>query len=314
MNEKSENTVVVTGGAGFIGSHLVGSLADRGYHVTILDDLSTGKKENIEHLLVNDNVEFHRGSIADIDVMKILFKDVKYVFHLAALASVPLSLDDPLTCHEVNSTGTLKVLTAARELGVAKVVSVSSCAVYGDTEAMPISEETPLNPLSPYAVAKMTGEQYCRIFTRLYGLSTVSMRFFNIYGPRQDPDSPYSAVIPIFIKRLIDGKTPFIDGDGEQTRDFTFVDDAVAACILAAETDASGEYNVGSGTTTTINRLVRLIAEISGKDIKPEYRDSRPGDVKYSSPDISRISRLGYQPKYSIDEGLKITAEAMMKK
>ncbi|MBN2238266.1 MAG: NAD-dependent epimerase/dehydratase family protein [Dehalococcoidales bacterium] len=308
MSKQAAKKVVVTGGAGFIGSHLSGELNKRGYHVVVIDDLSTGKRKNLSEY---QGLEFHEGSVTDIDLLNELFKDALYVFHLAALASVPLSLEDPLKCHEINATGTLKVLSAARETSVSKVISISSCAVYGDTEIVPIPETAPTNPLSPYAAAKLVGEQYCRIFNQLFGLPTVSMRLFNVFGPRQDPDSPYSAAIPIFIKGISEGKRPIIFGDGEQTRDFLYVDDTVAACILAAETDITGEYNVGSGTSITVNRLVRMISSILGFDPEPEYCESRPGDIRFSSPDISRIQAIGYQPQYGLEQGLKSTIDAV---
>lgn len=311
IENSRKNTAVVTGGAGFIGFHLATSLAERGYHVIIIDDLSSGKEENISALVKAGRAEFVRGSITDEGLLSKTFDNARYVFHLAAMASVPLSVAEPMACHEINATGTLKVLKAARDTGVRKVVSISSCAIYGDTDTVPIQETTLPKPQSPYAVSKLTGEQYCRVFNSLYNLATVSIRFFNIYGPGQNPDSQYSAVIPLFIKRVLAGNPPVILGDGEQTRDFIFVKDAVEACILAAETDATGEYNVGSGISTTVNELAGQIIRLSGRDVKPEYREERPGDIRYSYADISRLKKIGFTLRYPLEEGLKQVFESM---
>jgi len=223
---------VVTGGAGFIGSHLVHELAVRGYRVTVIDDLSTGKMENIEQVLAQPPqgsfIKFVQDSVTDLSVLQALFRDVDYVFHLAAIASVPRSVEDPIISHEVNLTGTLNVLRAAEQNKVKKVVYISSSAVYGDTPTLPQSEDMVPAPQSPYAVTKLAGEQYCKVFQEVYNLNTIGLRYFNVYGPRQDPDSEYAAVIPKFITRALEGKAPIIFGTGEQTRDFVFVKDAVA--------------------------------------------------------------------------------------
>ena len=219
--------VVVTGGAGFIGSHLAEELSKRGHKVAILDNLFTGKRENVEPLLKEGKVEFIQGSITDSPLLYKLFQDVSYVFHEAAIPSVPRSVENPQAAHEANITGTLNVLLAAKDTGVKKVIYASSSSVYGDTPTLPKKEDMPPNPLSPYAVTKLSGEYYCRVFHRVYGLPTVCLRYFNVYGPRQDPASQYAAVIPRFINRILENKPPIIFGDGEQTRDFTFVKDVV---------------------------------------------------------------------------------------
>ncbi len=239
--------VIVTGGAGFIGSHLAERLVGQGYQIVILDDLSTGKMGNIKELLNNDNVEFVQGTVTDLSLLKRLFKDAYYVFHLAAIPSVPRSVENPQASHEVNVSGTLNVLLAAGENSVKKVIYASSSSVYGDTPTLPKKEDMIPHPLSPYAVTKLAGEYYCQVFHKVYKMPTVCLRYFNVYGPRQDPNSQYAAVIPRFIKRDSEGSPPIIFGDGEQTRDFTFIKDAVEANILAAESDACGVFNVGSG-------------------------------------------------------------------
>jgi UDP-glucose 4-epimerase len=298
---------VVTGGAGFIGSNLVDGLLERGYCIGIVDNLSTGRLEDIEHAVTNEQVTFHRGDIKQLDFLKEVFKDTDYVFHQAALPSVPRSIDDPLKTHDVNSTGTLNVLLAARDCNVKKVVYASSSSVYGDTEVLPKNENMIPNPLSPYAVTKLVGEYYCTVFQRTYGLPTVCLRYFNVYGPRQDPNSQYAAVIPRFIDYVSRDKSPVIFGDGLQTRDFTFVYDVVKANILAAESNASGIYNIGRGENNTITHLAELVIKIFGKKLDPVCEDERSGDVKHSLADISRAAGFGYNPEYSLEQGLKIT-------
>jgi len=300
-------SVIVTGGAGFIGSHLAEELARRGYHVTILDDISTGKVENVEPLLKKERVEFIRGSITDPPLLQKLFKGTDYVFHQAAITSVPRSIDDPEVSHEVNETGTLKVLLAARDSSISKVIYASSCAVYGDTQTLPVTEDTAPNPQSPYAVTKLAGEYYCRIFHEVYGLPTVCLRYFNVYGPRQDSRSQYAAVIPKFIKSVYEKSPPVIFGDGEQTRDFVFVKDVVEANILAAESNATGIFNIGRGESMTINQLAKLAIKLMGNDIEPVHTKPQPGDIRHSLADISKAKTFGYSPKYSLEEGLRET-------
>ncbi len=299
--------VVVTGGAGFIGSHLVGRLIEKGFAVTVLDDLSAGKIENIKGFINGNSVEFVQGSITDVSLLTELFQGVRYVFHLAAFPSVPRSVENPLDCHRINVTGTLNVLFAAKENKVGKVVCVSSSSVYGDISTLVKDERMFPCPLSPYAAAKLAGEYYCQVFYEVYGLLTVSLRYFNVYGPRQDPNSQYSAVIPKFIKMACEKNSPVIYGDGEQTRDFTFVKDTVEATVLAAESDAQGVFNIAGGKSITINDLAGLIIRLVGSNVKPVYQEARPGDVKHSLADISRARAFGYQPKYSLEAGLRET-------
>ena len=299
--------VVVAGGAGFIGSHLAEELVNRGYHVVILDDLSTGKRENIEALLKRDDVKFIQGSITDLRLLQGLFQNVDYVFHQAAIPSVPRSIEEPLASHEANITGTLNVLLAARDNGVGKVIYASSCAIYGNTQTLPIREDALPHPLSPYAVTKLAGEYYCQVFHQVYGLPTVCLRYFNVYGPRQDPDSQYAAVIPRFISRALEGEPPIIYGDGEQTRDFTFVKDVVEANILMAESEATGIFNFAKGESVSINRLAEVIIEFSGNALGPTHEAPRPGDIRHSLADISQAKTFGYGLKWSLEEGLKET-------
>lgn len=298
--------VVVTGGAGFIGSRLAEEMARRGYHTVILDDLSTGRVENIEKLLKSSNVEFIRGSITDLPLLQEVFKDALYVFHQAALPSVPRSIESPQLSHQANLTGTLNVLLAARDRMVRKVIYASSSAVYGNTSG-PNSEDMMPHPLSPYAVTKLAGEYYCRVFHQVYELPTVCLRYFNIYGPRQDPDSQYSAVIPRFIQSVCGGNPPTVFDDGEQTRGFTFIKDAVEANILVAEGDACGVFNISQGESITINRLAELIIELVGNNVQPIYQEPRLGDIKHSLADVSKAKAFGYEPKYDLRTGLAET-------
>ena len=304
------NKVIVTGGAGFIGSHLVQELLKHGHQVIILDNLSTGRLSNIEFLLDDKNVAFVRGSLNNLPLLRRLFSGTDFVFHQAAVPSVPRSIKDPRTSHRANATGTLNVLLAARDNGVKKVVFASSSSVYGDTPTLPKVEDMAPNPQSPYAVTKLAAENYCRVFEQVYGLKTVCLRYFNVYGPRQDPGSPYAAVIPLFINSALDEKSPVIFGDGEQTRDFTFVKDVVTANILAAESPATGIFNVGSGSRVTINHLAELINKIVGDSkIKVVHREVRPGDILHSLADISRAETFGFRPRYTLEEGLREVVE-----
>lgn len=298
---------MVTGGAGFIGSHLVEELVANGYQVAILDDLSTGKKTNIEPLLPGGRVDFVRGSVVDLPLLQGLFQNTRYVFHLAAISSVPRSLKEPRASHEVNATGTLNVLLASRDNNVSKVIYASSSAVYGDTPTLPQKEDMVPRPLSPYAAAKLAGEHYCAVFQEVYGLPTVCLRYFNVYGPRQDPDSQYAAVVPRFIKRCYEGNPPIVFGDGEQTRDFTFVRDAVMANIRLAESDARGVFNISRGECVTINLLAKLIAGLVGTRIEPIYQEARVGDIKHSLADITKARAFGYEPQYNLEQGLRET-------
>ena len=298
--------VVVTGGAGFIGSHIVEGLAEKKYRVTILDNFSIGKLENIAGLLNLDTVQLIRGSIADLSLLQELFRDVDYVFHLAALARVPQSIEDPYTTHEININGTLNVLMAARENKVKKVIYSSSSAVYGESTVLPQHEDTPLNPMSPYALTKLVGEYHCGIFNQIYGLPTISLRYFNVYGSRQDPYSTYANVIPIFIGRITQDLPPIIFDDGEQSRDFVFINDVVRANILAAQSTAQGIYNIGRSKSTTINHLVEVILKLMQKDLKPVYKKPRPGDPRHTLADIGRAKTFCFEPEFSLEDGLKL--------
>ncbi|RLC93731.1 MAG: GDP-mannose 4,6-dehydratase [Chloroflexi bacterium] len=301
--------VVVTGGAGFIGSHLALKLAERGNHVTIVDDLSTGRVENIAALLKTSGAELVRGSVTDLSLLQSVFSGASYIFHLAAIPSVPRSIEDPLGTHQVNVTGTLNVLMAARDSNVQKVVYASSSSVYGDTPTLPKREDMMPSPQSPYAVAKLAGEYYCSVFHQVFGLPTVCLRYFNVYGPRQDPLSPYAAVIPKFITSVLQGRPPIIFGDGSQTRDFTYVEDATEANILAVESDATGIFNIGSGDRVSINELARLVLEILGKDLEPQHLEPRAGDIRHSLADIALAKTFGYTPRHSLSEGVRRTID-----
>ncbi len=297
--------VVITGGAGFIGSHLTENLEARDYDVTVLDDLSTGKLENIAHLVNSNRIKFVQGSVTDLPLLQELFRGIDFVFHEAALARVPRSINDPLTCNEVNITGTLKVLLAARDSGVKKVIYASSSSVYGDTDKLPETEDLPTNPLSPYALAKLAGEHYCNIFRQIYGFPTASLRYFNVYGTRLDPESQYATVIPLFIGRVARDLPPVIFGDGEQTRDFTYIEDVVQANIAAAENGAEGVFNIGSGGRVSINYLAESVISLMGKKLKPRYEPPRAGDPKHTLADVSRARSFGYEPRWPLADGLR---------
>ena len=304
---------VVTEGAGFIGSHLVEALAGAGHEVVIIDDFSSGKEENVQALVgaPGSRVTLVQATIEDFSGLLEHFEGTDGVFHQAALVSVPRSVEHPLASNEINLTGTLNVLVAARDTGVQKVVLASSAAVYGDLPGQPRTEGMPTDPLSPYAVAKLAGENYARVFSRLYGLSTVSLRYFNVYGPRQDPASHYAAVIPRFMHCLAHGRPPVIYGDGNQTRDFIYVKDVVAANLLAMEHGAGGTFNIGSGTATSINDLARTLIRLFSLPIEPVHAGAREGDVRESTADISRAEQvLKFKPAYGLLHGLEEMKEA----
>jgi UDP-glucose 4-epimerase len=298
--------IIITGGAGFIGSNLAYELANDNA-IIIIDDLSTGRMENIAGLIDKEGVTFVERSILDLHVLEELFDGVDFVFHQAAICSVPRSIENPLSTNEANITGTLNVLIAARDNKVKKVMFASSSSVYGDTPTLPKTEDMVTNPQSPYALTKLVGEHYCRIFHQIYKLPTVCLRYFNVYGPRQNPSSQYAAVIPRFISKVSQDKSPIIYGDGDQTRDFTFVKDVIQANIIAAETNATGIFNVGTGNNTTINALAESIIKFMGKDILPVYQEPRAGDVRDSLADISRARAIGYAPQYNLKDGLAKT-------
>ncbi len=309
MNTTQVKKAVVTGGAGFIGSHLSQELLNRGYTVIVVDDLSTGSLLNFEAFEYHKSFQFVEGSILEKSLLTGLFENATYVFHQAAVPSVPRSIETPDITHAANVTGTLNVLMAARDAGVEKVVYASSSSVYGDTPTLPKHEEMLPCPLSPYAVSKLAGEYYCTAFNASYGLKTVCLRYFNVYGPRQAADSAYAAVIPKFIKSLKQGQAPLIFGTGIQTRDFTFVKDVVNANILAAESNASGVFNVCANSKVTINELAHQLATIlKTPHIKPRYEEPRPGDVLHSLGDYTLAKNaFGYQPQYLLTQGLELT-------
>ena len=296
---------LVTGGAGFIGSHLVDELVAGGCRVTVLDNLSTGHRQNIDHL--GDRIDFVEGDIRDEGLLSQVVKGCEVVFHQAAVVSVSQSVQDPSHACEVNDLGTVRVLDASRRNGVRRVVMASSSAVYGDDPRMPKTEEMAPMPLSPYAVQKLTGEFYASVFGGLYGLETVCLRYFNVFGPRQDPSSPYSGVISIFMKKASAGEAPTIYGDGGQSRDFIYVKDVVRANVLAAtEAAAAGQvFNVGTGAFIRIVDLWKLIGELSGVTIDPLFGQPRAGDIRESVSDIGRIQRLlGFRPRVALRQGL----------
>jgi len=308
-----DKKIVITGGAGFIGSNMAGTLSKEN-KVTVIDDLSTGHIKNIQDFIDSDAIGFVKGSITDLDLVQKTFEDVDYVFHEAAIASVPRSIKDPVTSNYANVNGTLNVLVAARDNNVKKIVYASSSSVYGDTPTLPKKEDMKTRPLSPYAVGKLTGEYYCQVFNKIYSLPTVSLRYFNVYGPRQDPLSEYAAVIPKFITCILNEESPIIYGDGEQTRDFTFIEDVVQANILVAESDATGVFNIACGKRISINDLVQSIRVITEKDIEPVYNDPRPGDILHSLADISKAKeQFHFNPKFTMDNGLEATVEWFQK-
>jgi nucleoside-diphosphate-sugar epimerase len=303
---------LVTGGAGFLGSNLVRRLLRDSHAVTVYDSLLTGKKENLED--VSGDMEFIEGDVRDTQLLLEVFasKGFECVFHLAALPFVRQSFEDPQLAHDINATGTLNVLSVARAVGCRRLVFASSCAVYGDAGSLPLSEKAGLNPLSPYAAQKAMGEYYCYLYTHFLGVPSAALRFFNIYGPRQDPASNYAAVVPKFISRLLEGLPPVIFGDGKQTRDFIYVEDAAEACLLAAGSAlAPGRIiNIGSGKQTSINELASLAATAAGVESKPEFSPMIPGEVRHSRADISTAADiLGFKTAIPIQQGLEKTIE-----
>ncbi|MCA9262697.1 MAG: SDR family oxidoreductase [Planctomycetales bacterium] len=303
-------TYLVTGGAGFIGSHIATALHERGDEVRVLDDLSTGHEQNLAHII--DDIELMVGDITDADTVSRAMVGVDIVYHQAALASVPRSVADPLATNHACVTGTLTVLDLARAAGVRRVVYAASSSAYGD-QPFSSKRETDLPaPLSPYAVAKLAGEYYMQAFCHTYGLETVGIRYFNVFGPRQDPDSPYSAVIPLFITRLLAGESPIVFGDGEQTRDFTYIKNVVHGNLLAAEApDAPGKIlNVANGRSTSLLSLIAQLNELLGTNVKPIHQEPRAGDVRDSLADITRARKiLGYEPQVDFATGLRESIE-----
>lgn len=306
----TKQTYLVTGGAGFIGSHITERLVREGHAVRVLDNFSSGHEANLESF--RSGVELIRGDIRDVQLVNEATKGVDVVFHEAALGSVPRSVADPVTTHEVNITGTLNVLLAARDAGVQRVVYASSSSVYGETPVLPKREDMSPQPLSPYALSKLAGEHYASVFKHVYGFEIVSLRYFNIFGPRQDPESQYAAVIPRFITALLEGKAPIVYGDGLQSRDFTYVENVVNANLLAAEAkDAGGRaFNVACGGRYTLLDLLAKMKEILGSDIEPIHEAARAGDVRDSQASVEAAEQaLGYRVSVDFEEGLRKTVD-----
>jgi len=304
-------TVLVTGGAGFIGSHIASALINDGARIRVLDDLSTGHRENLDE--IRGDFDFIHGSVADENLLPKVLEDVELIFHEAAIPSVPRSVEAPRQSHISSVDGTFSLLLAARDKGVRRVVYAASSSAYGDQPTLPKSEEMRPDPLSPYAVAKLVGEYYCQVFTRVYGLETVSLRYFNVFGPRQDPGSPYSGVVSRFISALLLGERPVIFGDGEQSRDFTYIDNVVAANLKAATAEkASGNViNVANGERVTLNQLLAELKDLTGKqDVTAEHLEPRVGDVRHSLADITLARELlDYESKVDLREGLQRTID-----
>ncbi|HEX5475604.1 MAG TPA: SDR family oxidoreductase [Vicinamibacterales bacterium] len=300
---------LVTGGAGFIGSHLCEELVRRGHAVRVADSLITGKRSNLDHV---PQVDFQQGDLADFPFAERVMSGIDYVLHEAAIPSVPRSVADPITSNRANVDATLNVLVAARDARVKRLVFAGSSSAYGNTDTLPKHEEMPTSPLSPYALQKVVGEEYLQMFTRLYGLETVTIRYFNVFGPRQDPSSPYSGVISVFATALLENRPPTIYGDGGQTRDFTYVANVVDGVLRACEAPkASGEIiNVATGGRISLNELFAVMRDVVGATVTPSYADSRAGDVRDSQADISKARRLlGYEPVVSFEDGLRRTMD-----
>jgi nucleoside-diphosphate-sugar epimerase len=304
--------VLVTGGAGFIGSHLVERMLELGHDVVALDNFSTGRRENLAHLL--GDIEVVEGDMRSYERVHTAVQDCEVVFHQAALPSVPRSVQDPLTSTEANVTGTLNVLLNARDAGVRRVVFASSSSIYGANPELPKHEAMPVLPLSPYAVSKLAGEGFCRSFAGIYGLDCVALRYFNVFGPRQDPSSQYAAVIPNFITAALAGRAPVVYGDGEQSRDFTYISNVIDANVQALDGGAiAGRvYNIACGERISLNRLLAEIGSLVGADVDATYLEGRAGDVRHSQADISAAERdLGYRPAVLLREGLRRTIAAL---
>jgi nucleoside-diphosphate-sugar epimerase len=298
---------LVTGGAGFIGSHLTEEIARRGHRVRVADSLITGKRSNLAHI---PGVEFVEGDLAELEFAKKVAAGCDYVLHQAAIPSVPRSVKNPIESNRANVDGTLNILVAARDAGVKRLVFAASSSAYGNTETLPKHEGMPTSPLSPYALQKVVGEQYLQMFTRLYGLETVSIRYFNVFGPRQDPSSPYSGVISVFATALLENRSPAIYGNGEQTRDFTYVANVVDGVLRACEAPrASGEViNVATGGRISLNQLFYAMRDVVGGNVEPAYAETRQGDVRDSQADIRKAQELlGYTPSVSFEDGLERT-------
>ena len=298
---------LVTGGAGFIGSNICKKLVSQGCFVRVIDNLLTGKKSNLEHFI--DKIEFIEADMGDENVARAAMKDIDFCLHQGALPSVPRSVDDPAATHKHCVDATFTLLLAARDAGIKRFVYASSSSAYGDTPTMPKVETMPPMPLSPYAVGKLAGEYYCSVFYKVFGLETISLRYFNVFGPHQDPTSQYAAAIPAFVTAILKDKPPTVFGDGQQTRDFTYVDNVVEANLLAARAkQTKGEVlNIACGKAVTVNETIEVINELLGKNIKPIYDPPRPGDVKHSLADITAAQNLiGFKPKVPFKQGLQL--------
>jgi UDP-glucose 4-epimerase len=304
-------TYLVTGGAGFIGSNIVERLVADGQDVRVLDNFATGKRENLRD--VEGRITLVEGDLCDLATVQKAVAGVDYVLHQGAIPSVPRSVNDPIGSNRANVDGTLNLLVAARDAGVKRLVFAASSSAYGNTRKLPKVETIRPDPLSPYAASKLVGEHYCKIFTEVYGFETISLRYFNVFGPRQDPKSQYAAVIPLFITKMLRGEAPTVFGDGEQSRDFSHIDNVIHANLLATQarkTAAGKVYNIACGEHYTLNQLVAILNKLLGTDLKPIYADPRPGDVLHSHADIRRARKLlGYQPLVSFEEGLRRTVE-----
>jgi len=303
---------LVTGGAGFIGSNIVKRLLNDGHEVVVLDNFATGKRENILPLMKHEKLTMIEGDLRSFHIVRSAVKGVDYILHQGALPSVPRSINDPITSNDVNILGTLNILEAAKEFGVKRVVCASSSSIYGNSETLPKVETMPINPMSPYALTKYAQERYCQVFTQLYGLETVSLRYFNVFGPHQDPTSQYSAVIPKFIKLIMNDIEPVIFGDGSQSRDFTFVENNIEANLLACTAEgAAGEvFNIACGERYTLIDLVNMINKILGKNVEPKFATDRAGDVKHSLAGIEKAKQiLGYEVKVDFKAGLERTID-----
>jgi nucleoside-diphosphate-sugar epimerase len=300
---------LVTGGAGFIGSHLTEELVRRGHGVRVVDSLITGKRKNLDHIA---GVEFVEGDLAEPGVSERAVEGIEYILHQAAIPSVPRSVKDPVTSNRANVTSTVNLLVAARDAGVKRLVYAGSSSAYGNTPTLPKREDMPTNPLSPYALQKLVSEQYCQMFTALYGFETVTTRYFNVFGPRQDPGSPYSGVISLFATALLEGRQPTIYGDGEQTRDFTYVANVVDGVLRCCEAPrAAGQViNVATGGRISLNDLLKTMNALLGTSVQAIYQDARAGDVKDSQADITKAGQiLGYKPTVALEEGLRRTLD-----
>ncbi|MCH9030799.1 MAG: SDR family oxidoreductase [candidate division Zixibacteria bacterium] len=312
---KESKRYLVTGGAGFVGSNLVDELLRRGHRVRVLDNLTSGSLENLSESL--SSIEFIKGDIRDTWTVREAVEGCDYILHQAALVSVPHSIQNPQTTNAINVTGTLNLLEAAREFRIKRFVFASSSAVYGDSDTLPITEKTIPAPLSPYAVSKLSAEWCTSVYSKVYGLPTVSLRYFNIFGPRQSPESDYAAVVPRFIQVISNGSNPIVYGDGKQTRDFIYISNAVSANLLSVESDQAigGVYNVGCGNKFTLNTLIEKLEKINGVQIYPNHQAERPGDIMHSFADISRARLdLNYRPLVNFEDGLRMTTEWFKRK